>query len=166
MGASSGVPGSGGDISALSRSGQVAVVGRVSAGSVGCLRPCWRHRMAGPPVCRLPWDPQVDLPSSNTADQVGCICIEPCGARQAWPHRRSAGPWLPETIARRPGRRAHRSQACERTEVRTRHLIFSCPQLVGPDRRSRHRVRLRPSGRRGRGRARTPCSAVPDASGP
>ena len=25
--------------------------------SWGCLRPCWRHRMAGPPVCRLPWDP-------------------------------------------------------------------------------------------------------------
>jgi hypothetical protein len=26
--------------------------------SWGCLGPCWPYRMAGPPVCRLPWDPK------------------------------------------------------------------------------------------------------------
>ncbi len=59
MDAASAVPGSGGDFSALSSSGQVAVVGGVSVGVVGLLA----ASDAGPPVRRLPWDPQVDLPS-------------------------------------------------------------------------------------------------------
>ena len=82
MGASSAVWGSGGEFSTLSRSGQVAVVGGCLLVSWGCLRPCWRHRMAGLPVCRLPWDPKSTCRHEIRQIQLD-ICIERWGARQA-----------------------------------------------------------------------------------
>lgn len=53
MDAASAVPGSGGDFSALSSSGQVAVVGGVSVGVVGLLAAS-DGRSAGPPAAMGP----------------------------------------------------------------------------------------------------------------
>jgi hypothetical protein len=63
VGASSAVSGSGGDFSALLRSGHVAVVGGVSVGVVGLLASVLA-RSAG---LSAAMDPQVDLPSSDAA---------------------------------------------------------------------------------------------------